>query len=85
VSAHQSGAALLEALESGEVRAATPTGSDEGAAGWAIHSWVKLAILDLFRGSPITATSKSCPSGASTTTLTCASCPADPPCAGART
>ncbi|MFT7677910.1 MAG: 2,3,4,5-tetrahydropyridine-2-carboxylate N-succinyltransferase [Planctomycetota bacterium] len=55
MSAHQSGAALLEALESGEVRAATPTGSDEGAAGWAIHSWVKLAILDLFRGSPIIA------------------------------
>lgn len=53
MSAHPSGEQLLQALESGEVRAATPEGGGQGAAGWVIHSWVKLAILDLFRGSPI--------------------------------
>ncbi len=39
---------LLEALESGEARAAEPT-SD----GWVVHAWVKEAILDLFRSSEV--------------------------------
>ncbi len=37
--------ALLDALESGEVRAATP----DGSGGWVAHSWVKQGILIGFR------------------------------------
>ena len=44
--AHQ---ALLVALESGEVRAASPDGSN----GWTVHAWVKRAILLGFRAAPI--------------------------------
>ena len=42
------GAALLDALEAGEVRAAEPTPD-----GWTVHAWVKEAILDLFRSSEV--------------------------------
>jgi 2,3,4,5-tetrahydropyridine-2-carboxylate N-succinyltransferase len=41
--------ALLVALEAGEVRAATPDGSN----GWTVHAWVKRAILLGFRAAPI--------------------------------
>ncbi len=44
--AHQ---ALLVALETGEVRAASPDGSN----GWTVHAWVKRAILLGFRAAPI--------------------------------
>ncbi|HPF15251.1 MAG: 2,3,4,5-tetrahydropyridine-2,6-dicarboxylate N-succinyltransferase [Planctomycetes bacterium] len=47
---HLSGEALLDALERGEVRAATP-----GADGWQVHAWVKQGILDIFRSSPVVA------------------------------
>ena len=43
------GVELLDALESGEVRVATP----EGDGVWTVHAWVKEAILDLFRTSSI--------------------------------
>ena len=55
MSVHPSGEQLLEGLESGELRAASRDGTADGAAGWSIHAWVKLAILDLFRASPIIA------------------------------
>ena len=44
-----SGVALLEALESGELRVAArgPDGR------WTVHAWVKEAILELFRGSRV--------------------------------
>jgi 2,3,4,5-tetrahydropyridine-2-carboxylate N-succinyltransferase len=44
-----SGEALLNALETGTVRVAE---RDEDG-GWTVHTWVKEAILDLFRTSPI--------------------------------
>ncbi|HJP01585.1 MAG TPA: 2,3,4,5-tetrahydropyridine-2,6-dicarboxylate N-succinyltransferase [Planctomycetota bacterium] len=44
------GEALLDALESGELRVASP----DGEGGWTVHAWIKLAILDLFRESDIT-------------------------------
>lgn len=50
--AHPQGEELLALLESGEVRAASPQGTGEGAARWSIHGWVKEGILDLFRTSP---------------------------------
>ncbi len=46
--AHQS---LLERLEEGAVRAASP----DGDGGWTVHAWVKRAILAGFRGSPLQA------------------------------
>ena len=47
--AHPSGEALLDALESGEVRVARP-----GAGGtWHVEAWVKEGILALFRTSPL--------------------------------
>lgn len=42
------GVELLEALESGEVRAAEPADG-----GWLVHAWVKEAILELFRSSDV--------------------------------
>lgn len=45
------GEALLEALECGEVRVAERT--DDGS--WTVHAWVKEAILDIFRTSPVVA------------------------------
>lgn len=42
------GVELLDALESGEVRAAEPTGE-----GWRVNAWVKEAILELFRESEV--------------------------------
>ena len=42
------GVALLEALESGEVRAAEPTPD-----GWRVHAWVKEEILSLFKNSEV--------------------------------
>jgi 2,3,4,5-tetrahydropyridine-2-carboxylate N-succinyltransferase len=45
------GEALLDALESGEVRVAEPTAD----GGWQVHTWVKEAILALFRESPVIA------------------------------
>ena len=43
------GEALLDALEQGEVRVA-----ERGADGtWRVHAWIKEAILELFRTSPI--------------------------------
>lgn len=51
MSARPAGEALLDALESGEVRVA-----ERGADGaWVVHAWVKEAILDVFRGSPVVA------------------------------
>ncbi len=44
-----SGEALLDALESGEVRVAEP----DGAGGWRVNGWVKAAILALFRESAL--------------------------------
>jgi 2,3,4,5-tetrahydropyridine-2-carboxylate N-succinyltransferase len=43
-----SGLALLEALESGDLRVANPTVDGE----WVVNAWVKEAILDIFRSSP---------------------------------
>ncbi|MDP6761285.1 MAG: 2,3,4,5-tetrahydropyridine-2,6-dicarboxylate N-succinyltransferase [Planctomycetota bacterium] len=43
------GEALLDALERGEVRVATP----DGDGGWTVHAWIKRAILELFRESDI--------------------------------
>ena len=43
------GEALLDALESGSLRVAE---RDAGGT-WIVHAWVKQAILDLFRASPI--------------------------------
>ncbi len=43
------GEALLDALESGEVRVAEP----DGAGGWRVNAWVKEAILALFRESAL--------------------------------
>ena len=48
------GEALLEALESGEVRVAEPPPGD-GDGGWRVNAWVKEAILQLFRDSPVVA------------------------------
>ncbi|MAF66453.1 MAG: 2,3,4,5-tetrahydropyridine-2,6-dicarboxylate N-succinyltransferase [Planctomycetes bacterium] len=45
------GAALLDALERGELRVASP----DGAGGWTVHAWIKLAILELFRESEVCA------------------------------
>jgi 2,3,4,5-tetrahydropyridine-2,6-dicarboxylate N-succinyltransferase len=45
---HPSGIELLEALESGEVRAAEPT-----PEGWRVQAWVKQGILDIFRSSEV--------------------------------
>ena len=45
------GEALLEALESGEVRVAER--GDDG--NWTVHAWVKEAILEIFRTSPVVA------------------------------
>ncbi len=45
---HLSGTDLLNALESGEVRAAEPAGD-----GWAVNAWVKQGILDIFRTTDI--------------------------------
>ena len=42
------GPALLDALESGTVRAAEP-----GPEGWIVHAWVKEEILALFRDSAV--------------------------------
>lgn len=43
------GEALLDALESGEVRVAER--GDDGT--WTVHAWVKQAILDVFKSSPV--------------------------------
>ncbi|HVS17313.1 MAG TPA: 2,3,4,5-tetrahydropyridine-2,6-dicarboxylate N-succinyltransferase [Planctomycetota bacterium] len=45
------GEALLDALESGEVRVAerAPDGT------WTVHAWVKEAILEIFKSSPVEA------------------------------
>jgi 2,3,4,5-tetrahydropyridine-2-carboxylate N-succinyltransferase len=45
------GEALLDALESGEVRVAQR--SDDGA--WSVNDWVKEEILEIFRHSPVVA------------------------------
>jgi 2,3,4,5-tetrahydropyridine-2,6-dicarboxylate N-succinyltransferase len=51
VSAVLRGEALLDALETGEVRVA-----ERAADGtWNVHAWVKEAILDIFRSSPVVA------------------------------
>jgi 2,3,4,5-tetrahydropyridine-2-carboxylate N-succinyltransferase len=45
------GTALLDALESGEVRVA-----ERGADGrWIVHAWIKEEILHIFRSSPVVA------------------------------
>jgi len=49
MSTQPAGMELLEALESGEVRAAEP-GPD---GNWIVNSWVKEGILAIFRDSPI--------------------------------
>lgn len=49
------GEELLQELEAGRVRAASPDGGGEGAKGWTVHAWVKRAILDLFPHSPVVA------------------------------
>ena len=46
--ARPTGTELLDALESGEVRAAEPT-----ADGWVVHAWVKQGILEIFRSSEV--------------------------------
>ena len=43
-----SGEELLDALESGSVRAASP-----GESGWTTHAWVKQGILEIFASSEI--------------------------------
>jgi 2,3,4,5-tetrahydropyridine-2-carboxylate N-succinyltransferase len=43
------GEALLAALEAGEVRAAEPRADGS----WAVNAWVKEAVLELFRSSPL--------------------------------
>lgn len=43
------GEALLDALESGELRVATR--GDDGA--WTVHAWIKDGILAIFRSSPV--------------------------------
>lgn len=43
-----SGDALLDALESGEVRVAEPA-KDDPSGPWRVNAWVKEGILDLFR------------------------------------
>lgn len=43
------GEELLDALESGEVRAAEP----DGAGGWRVNAWVKRGILEIFAASPV--------------------------------
>jgi 2,3,4,5-tetrahydropyridine-2-carboxylate N-succinyltransferase len=48
--AELAGEALLDALESGEVRVAEPVGDT-----WRVNAWVKEAILALFRESPVVA------------------------------
>jgi len=49
MSARLAGEALLDALESGEVRVA-----ERGADGqWLVHGWVKQEILSIFRSSPV--------------------------------
>ena len=50
MSARPTGQALLDALESGEVRVAEPHGDD-----WHVHAWVKEEILALFRTSDVVA------------------------------
>lgn len=45
MSEHVQGEALLDALESGEVRVAEP----DGLGAWRVHAWVKEGILDIFR------------------------------------
>jgi len=45
------GEALLDALESGEVRVAER--AEDGT--WTVHAWVKQAILDVFKSSPVEA------------------------------
>ncbi len=45
------GEELLQALESGEVRAAEPGASPSDP--WVVHAWVKEGILELFRSSPV--------------------------------
>ena len=47
------GEELLQELEAGRVRAASPDGEGQGALGWRVHAWVKRAILDLFPASPV--------------------------------
>lgn len=53
------GNALLDALESGEVRVA----ERDGRGAWVIHAWVKEAILALFRESAVVAQGNECASG----------------------
>lgn len=45
------GEALLDALESGEIRVAEP--AEDGS--WRVHAWVKEEILRIFRESPVVA------------------------------
>ena len=48
------GEALLEALERGEVRVAEPSSvAPDGTASWVVNTWVKEALLDIFRQSTI--------------------------------
>jgi len=49
MSTRPSGEELLDALERGEVRAAEPTGDGS----WTVNTWVKEAILELFRTSSL--------------------------------
>ncbi len=51
MSARLSGAALLDALESGEVRVAQR--ASDGS--WSVNTWVKEEILEIFRQSPVVA------------------------------
>jgi 2,3,4,5-tetrahydropyridine-2-carboxylate N-succinyltransferase len=51
MSEHPVGDALLDALESGEVRVAER--GDDGR--WSVHGWVKEEILEIFRNSPVVA------------------------------
>lgn len=47
-------AELLDGLDAGTVRAATPTTTPEGTTEWAVQEWVKLGILTTFRLSAMT-------------------------------
>jgi len=49
MTAELSGDELLDALEAGSVRAAERSPGGE----WVVHAWVKAALLELFRSSPV--------------------------------
>jgi 2,3,4,5-tetrahydropyridine-2-carboxylate N-succinyltransferase len=71
MTAELKGEALLDALERGEVRVAEPDSTGGGGAGagrsgatgrWIVHTWVKTAILELFRTSSVVAHGLEAPS-----------------------